>query len=231
MSPHKSPISQVIRERILSDSRTGEGESRYFANQNISEYIEEGELSLLVKEVEQKVSSLLESLIIDPLDHNSADTPARVARMLIRETLSGRYTKQPKVTDFPNVSNYDQIYHVGPVRVTSLCSHHHQPISGYAHLGIYPSKRVIGLSKFERLTDWIMRRPQIQEEATIMLADLLEKVIHPKGLALVVKASHGCCSNRGIMNKNMLMTTSVMRGAFLESMEMRSEFFNLVNLS
>jgi GTP cyclohydrolase I len=224
-----TPVADRIRKRIQSEVAQ---DIQYFANHNISRYIDHksGELGDLVSEVEVKVRDLLDTLLIDREDHNSSETAHRVAKMLILETMAGRYYPQPKVTDFPNITNYDQIYLVGSVRVTSLCSHHLQPINGTATLGIYPTDRVIGLSKFERLTDWIMRRPQIQEEATIMLANLLEEIVKPRGLALVVRANHGCCSNRGIMNQDLVMTTSVMRGVFLDSMEMRQEFFSLSSL-
>lgn len=238
MSNETRPVSQIIRDRLHAarprkvKAKKDAGKPRFFANDNISDYIEPGELQLLEDELTTKMQEVLRTLVIDvEKDHNSEGTARRVAKMMIHETLWGRFYPMPKVTDFPNVSNYDQIYVVGPATVNSLCSHHHQNIVGKAWVGVYPSDKVIGLSKFSRITDWIMRRPQIQEEATTMLADTLQKVMHePRGLAVIIKASHGCTSCRGVKEPGMLMTTSNMRGTFLNSPDMRAELMQLIAL-
>lgn len=185
----------------------------------------------ILPNVEKACQQLLEALLIDTdKDHNTKETAHRMAKMFVYETFRGRYIPCPKVTDFPNVLNLDQIYTVGPVTVRSACSHHFVPIEGFAWFGVKPNKdgRIIGLSKFARLCDWIMRRPQIQEEATIQLANLIENLIHPEGLALVVKARHLCMTWRGVEEHSTMMVTSEMRGVFRDDAKARQEFFNLI---
>jgi GTP cyclohydrolase IA len=216
-------ISAVIKERILDASEP------FASNDNISEFIEEGELQLLQKELEQKMQSVLETLIIDThSDHNTKETAKRVAKMMLHETFSGRYIKKPDITDFPNVRQLDELYTVGPIHIDSACSHHLVPIQGKLWVGIHPSDKVIGLSKFHRLAAWVFRRPQIQEEATIVYADELEKAINPKGLAVVLKANHLCCGWRGVRDNTSLMTTSVVRGTLREVPLLKEEFFKLI---
>jgi GTP cyclohydrolase I len=134
----------------------------------------------------------------------------------------------PSVTDFPNAKHLDEIYTIGPITVRSGCSHHMVPIMGKAWVGVLPSERVIGISKFIRLVEWIMARPQIQEEATVQVADLIEQLINPKGLAIVVRAQHQCMTWRGVRETDTSMTTSVMRGVFLTNPAARSEFLKLI---
>lgn len=174
------------------------------------------------------VRELLRALDV-PIDENTQETPARVARMYVREAFAGLYQPRPRMTSFPN-GDMDQLYVVGPVAVRSTCAHHLAPIMGRAWLGILPSGRVLGLSKFARLTRWVMARPQIQEGATIMLADEIEKVIEPRGLAVVVKAEHLCMTWRGVMEHETKMTTSVMRGAMRENAALRAEFLGLLRV-
>lgn len=216
-------ISEVIRKRIK------ECQADFYANDNISEFVTDNELDLLQDEVAEKVSGLLESLVIDTdNDHNTKDTAKRVAKMYIKEVFKGRYVSMPKVTDFPNAKNLDQIYTIGPITVRSACSHHLVPILGKCWIGVLPSDRVIGISKFVRLCEWVMARPQIQEEATVQLADIIEKMIKPLGIAVVVEATHECMTWRGVKENDISMTTSVMRGAFREEPKARSEFLKLI---
>ena len=218
----KEPISTTIKKRIELDK------ANYFANDNIANFIHDGELEILKEEVTEKIQSLLESLIIDTkYDHNTIETAQRVAKMYLNEVFKGRYHKQPKVTDFPNAKNLDQIYTVGAISVRSACSHHLVPIIGKCWIGVIPSDRVIGLSKFNRIVDWVMSRPQIQEEAAIQLADTIEKLIKPKGLAVIIKAKHQCMTWRGVKDNDTEMVTSVMRGIFRETAEARSELMDL----
>jgi GTP cyclohydrolase I len=180
-------------------------------------------------DVELAVRGLLRALRIDQeRDHNTRETPERVARMLVDEVFRGRYHSPPRITDFPNVKALDTLYTVGPITVRSACSHHLVPILGQAWIGVIPGDRVIGLSKFNRLTDWVMARPQIQEEATVQLADEIEARIHPKALAVVVKAEHLCMSWRGVREPGAKMVTSVMRGFFRDDPAARSEFFSAI---
>jgi GTP cyclohydrolase I len=201
----------------------------YTANDNISAVLEANDIEFLQAEVEERVQELLEALVIDTEnDHNTNETAKRVAKMFMREVYRGRYDRMPKVTDFPNAKDLDQIYTIGPISVRSACSHHLVPIVGNCWIGVLPSDRVIGISKFVRLAEWIMARPQIQEESTVQLADLIEEMIKPKGLAVVVEAQHMCMTWRGVREAGTKMTTSVMRGVFREDSKAREEFLKLI---
>jgi GTP cyclohydrolase IA len=219
---HAMTTTAAVRARLM------EAGVPFAANDNISDHLHPGELEQLQKEVEERITGLLEALIIDTRnDHNTRETAQRVAKMYLREIFRGRYEPQPAVTDFPNAKGLDELYTVGPITVRSMCSHHLVPVQGQAWIGVIPSERVIGLSKFNRLADWVMSRPQIQEEATVQLADLIEKLIAPKGLAVVVRATHGCMTCRGVRESATTMATSVMRGAFLPNAAARAEFIAL----
>lgn len=200
----------------------------FTANDTIASVLLPGELEQLQDEVAARVADLLEALVIQQ-DHNTADTPRRVAKMLVREAMAGRYQPPPPSTDFPNAKELDEVYTVGPITVRSMCSHHLVPILGRAWLGVLPSHRVIGLSKFNRLTEWVMARPQIQEEATVQIADLIEEALHPQGLALVIEASHLCMTWRGVKDPGTKMVTSVMRGWFRDRPAARAEFLALIS--
>ena len=161
-------------------------------------------------------------------DHNTKDTARRVAKMFCTEIFSGRYQEKPKITAFPNVTEYDQVYVTGPISIRSTCAHHFQSIKGKAYIGVFPGKNVIGLSKFNRMVDWIASRPQIQEEMTIQIADIIEAETQAEGVAVLVQAEHGCMTMRGVKEHESNMTTSVMRGAFREYPHIKQEFFNIV---
>lgn len=220
----KQPISEVIRTRI-----TEANTDRFFANDNIAQYIEEGELDLLVDEVAEKFEAVLRSLVIDiDNDHNTQNTARRVAKMYVKETFSGRYDNAPSTTVFPNAAHYDQVYVVGPIAIHSACSHHFQNIIGHAYVGISPGANVIGLSKFHRQIRHITKRPQIQEEMTMQIADNLMAITEADGIAVQVDAEHHCVACRGVMD-NSSMVTSVMRGKFRDEIGMRQEFQNIVS--
>ncbi|CAM2148689.1 GTP cyclohydrolase IA [Pararobbsia alpina] len=219
------PLSTRIRERVIN------ARGRYFANDNIAEYIRDGELDTLQQEVEEKMRGVLESLVIDiENDHNTQDTARRVAKMFIREVFSGRYQAAPPVTEFPNAAALNELMIVGPMTVRSACSHHLCPIIGRVWIGVMPNEHsnLIGLSKYARLMDWIMSRPQIQEEAVAQLADLLEKRLQPDGLAVVLEADHYCMHWRGVKDNQSKMVNSVMRGSFLRDSVLRREFLSLL---
>ena len=223
LSGHE-PISERIKSRIKSSRR------RFFANDNISSFIEPGELDLLLDEVSQKMKSVLDSLIIDTEnDHNTQDTARRVAKMYLNEVFRGRYQPAPPVTEFPNVSHLNELLLVGPMTVRSACSHHFCPIIGKVWIGVMPNEHsnLIGLSKYARLTEWVMSRPQIQEEAITQLADLLMDKMRPDGLAVVMEADHFCMHWRGVKDMDSKMTNSVMRGSFLKNNALRLEFLSL----
>jgi GTP cyclohydrolase I len=220
-----TPISVVIRNR-LKDAR-----KRFHANDNISAYIEPGELGQLLDEVEQKMKGVLESLVIDTVsDHNTNDTARRVAKMYVQEVFGGRFAAQPKITEFPNVEHLNELMIVGPITVRSSCSHHFCPVIGKVWIGVMPNEHtsVIGLSKYARLAEWIMSRPQIQEEAVVQLADLIQEKTQPDGLAVVMNATHYCMSWRGVKDADSRMINSVMRGVFLKDANLRREFLSLM---
>jgi GTP cyclohydrolase I len=217
----------AVAERIIARIRNAGGS--YLANDNVAEYIQPGELEVLQTEVEQRVQDLLTALLIDTRnDHNTKDTARRVAKMYLREVFAGRYQPRCPVTDFPNVRQLDEIYTVGPITVRSACAHHLVPIVGQAWIGVIPSERIIGLSKFNRLADGVLCRPQIQEEAAIQLADEIEALIRPKGLAVVIRASHLCLTWRGVREGHSAMVTSVMRGSFRNNDAARAEFMSII---
>lgn len=216
-------ISETIRNRIIESGKT------FFANENISEFINDNELDELQEELAAKMQDVLKTLIIDTdNDHNTNETAQRVAKMYLKEVFNGRYVPRPKITDFPNAKDLDEIYTLGPISLRSACSHHFVEIEGDVWIGIIPSDRVIGISKFARLLDWIATRPHIQEEMSIMLADELESLINPKGIAIVIKAKHHCMTWRGVKEKDVSMVSSVVRGAFRDSPHLKKEFFDII---
>jgi GTP cyclohydrolase I len=148
--------------------------------------------------------------------------------MYLNEVFKGRYIPAPRVTDFPNAKELDELYILGPISIRSACSHHLVPIIGQAWVGVLPNDRVIGISKFNRVIDWVMSRPHIQEEAVIMIADELERLMKPKGLAVLVKAEHLCMTWRGVKEHETLMTNSIMRGEFRENTALKAEFLSAI---
>lgn len=221
-----TPVSVKIRERLK------QAQKRFHANDNISEFIEPGELEQLLDEVQEKMQGVLDSMVIDTThDHNTRATARRVAKMYVNEVFRGRYVAQPAITEFPNAEHLNELMIVGPITVRSACSHHLCPVIGKIWIGVLPNKNtnVIGLSKYARLVDWIMGRPQIQEEAIIQLADLILDKTRPDGLAVIMEASHFCMSWRGVREMDSKMLNSVMRGAFLTNPELRREFLSLVS--
>ena len=225
--PDRGPVSARIRARLEKARR------RFHANDNISAFIEPGELEGLQAEVEEKLKAVLESLVIDThSDHNTNETAKRVAKMYITEIFQGRYRPAPSVTEFPNIESLNELMMVGPITVRSACSHHLCPIMGRLWIGIMPNEHsnLIGLSKYSRLTEWIMSRPQIQEEAITQMAELLIDKVRPDGLAVVMEADHFCMHWRGVRDNQTKMINSVMRGSFLKDHTLRREFLSIINL-
>jgi len=221
----KLPASERIRWRLV-----GSG-TRWHANDNISEFVRDGELDELKAEVQAKVQDVLRALVIDTDgDHNTQGTAARIARMYVDEVFRGRYVPMPSLTEFPNVERLNELMIVGPVAVRSACSHHLCPIIGKVWIGVLPNEHsnLIGLSKYARICNWIMSRPQIQEEAVKLLADELQERVKPDGLAIVMEADHFCMQWRGVKDDESMMTNSVMRGAFLKDANLRREFLALL---
>ena len=220
-----TPVSVKIRERLNAARR------RFHANDNIAEFIQPGELERLLDEVEAKMQGVLDSMVIDTAgDHNTQATARRVAKMYLNAVFKGRYVQPPAITEFPNAEHLNELMIVGPVTVRSACSHHFCPVIGKIWIGVLPNEHtnVIGLSKYARLVDWVMGRPQIQEEAVVQLADLIMEKTQPDGLAIVMEASHFCMSWRGVREMDSKMINSVMRGVFLTNPTLRREFLALI---
>ncbi|MDP2368993.1 MAG: GTP cyclohydrolase I [Rhodoferax sp.] len=220
-----TPVSVKIRERLVAARK------RYHANDNIADFIQPGELEALLDEVEAKMQTVLDSMVIDTAnDHNTDNTARRVAKMYLKEVFNGRYVKAPTITEFPNAEHLNELMIVGPITVRSACSHHLCPVIGQIWIGVLPNEHtnVIGLSKYARLAEWVMGRPQIQEEAVVQLADLIQQKTQPDGLAIVMEASHYCMSWRGVKDMDSKMINSVMRGSFLKDPNLRREFLSLI---
>jgi GTP cyclohydrolase I len=219
------PASERIRWRLVHAGR------RFHANDNIADHVREGELAELKAEVQHQLAGVLKALVIDTeADHNTQDTAKRVAKMFVEEVFRGRYHPMPSVTEFPNAERLNELMIVGPITVRSACSHHLCPIFGKVWIGLLPNEHsnLIGLSKYARICDWIMSRPQIQEEAVTMLANELQERVRPDGLAIVMEADHFCMHWRGVKDTDSAMVNSVMRGAFLKDANLRREFLSLL---
>ena len=215
-------ISNIIRHRIKSAN------TRFNSNDNISQFIYDGELELLVDEVSEKFQGVLDSLVIDTEnDHNTRDTARRVAKMFVCETFSGRYRARPKITSFPNMG-YKSLYTTGPITIRSVCAHHFQNIVGKCWVGVIPEEKVIGLSKFNRLVHHICERPQIQEEMTTQIASALQEYAETQNIAVVVKAEHFCMSQRGVKEHDSDMSTAIMLGAFEKDPALKAEFYTIL---
>jgi GTP cyclohydrolase I len=219
--PLDKKISQVIRDRVVAAG------ARFHSNDNISDFVQEEEIALLIDEVSGHFQDVLESLVIDTKnDHNTKETARRVAKMFVTETFSGRYRPVPKVTAFPNMG-YKSLYTTGPISIRSTCAHHFQNIVGKCWVGIVPEKEVIGLSKFNRLVHHICERPQIQEEMTTQIADALKEYAKTEHIAVVVKAEHHCMTMRGVREHESDMTTAIMLGAFDSHAPLKQEFYDI----
>jgi GTP cyclohydrolase I len=217
--------SERIRYRLVTADR------RFHANDNIAGFIEDGEIEELKAEVQSKLQEVLRALVIDTdSDHNTQETAKRVAKMYLEEVFRGRYQPMPSVTEFPNAERLNELLIVGPITVRSACSHHLCPIIGRVWIGLMPNEHsnLIGLSKYARICDWIMSRPQIQEEAVTMLANELQERVKPDGLAIVMEADHFCMHWRGVKDNQSAMVNSVMRGTFLKDPNLRREFLSLL---
>ena len=223
--PATTTASERIRARLIASN------TRFHANDNIAAYIEPGELDQLLDEVSGHMQKVLESLVIDTVsDHNTQDTARRVAKMYMNEVFGGRYVDMPPVTEFPNAANLNELMIIGTITVRSACSHHLCPVIGKVWIGVMPNQHsnLIGLSKYARLAGWIMSRPQIQEEAVVQLADLLQEKMQPDGLAVIMEADHFCMQWRGVKDMDARMINSVMHGSFLKDPALRREFLSLI---
>jgi GTP cyclohydrolase I len=219
-------LSQVIRNRLQSNGK------RFWAGDNISEFISESEKQDLIVEVTDKFEAVLQSLLIDTEnDPNSKGTAKRLAKMYLNEIMSGRYDAPPDCTAFPNDS--DERYEgmlVVRSELKSMCSHHHQPVSGTAYIGIIAAQKLIGLSKYSRIAQWCALRGTLQEELCNDIAKEIEKATGSENIAVYIQAVHGCCENRGIMAHSSLTQTTVLKGSFKSDPGTKKEFFDNINL-
>ena len=217
-------FSDELRKRMTTIKH------KHFANDTIYTYLDPGDVKHIEDEVAEAFQDVLKALVINTDDdHNTKDTAHRVAKMFVHEIFRGRYYPPPEVTAFPNAKEYDQIYVSGPISINSTCAHHFQPITGQAYVGVFPGKKVVGLSKFNRIVDWIASRPQIQEEMTEQIADMVEEETEAQGVAVVIKAEHFCMTARGVKEHESEMMTSVVRGMFRDEPTTKAEFFSLLN--
>lgn len=219
-------ISKKIKKRLEDAGR------RYWAGDNISEFIYDNEKLELIDEVTDKFQGVLDSLIIDQKnDPNSMDTGRRLAKMYITELMSGRYEPMPKNTAFPNDSEtrYEGML-VVRAEIISMCSHHHQPVQGVAYIGIVPSNKVIGLSKYIRIAQWCARRGTLQEELCVDITNEIQKATETEDVAVYIGATHGCCENRGVGAHSSLTQTTVLRGSFFSNPDVKKEFFDNIKL-
>jgi len=218
--------SDIIKERLNASG------DRYWAGDNISAHIYEGEHQLLIDELTSKFEGVLDSLVIDRKnDPNSMDTGRRLAKMYVNEIMSGRYYPAPNPTAFPNENGhaYNGMLVVRS-ELKSMCSHHHQPVSGVAYIGIIPGEKVIGLSKYTRIAQWCARRGTLQEELANDILREIVKATDSKNVGVYIQATHGCCENRGIMAHSSLTQTTVLEGSFMEDPACKTEFFDNIKL-
>ena len=219
-------ISDTIKQRLK------ESNTRYWAGDNISKHIKEGEKQLLIEELTPKFEAVLDSLVIDRFnDPNSMDTARRLSKMYINELMSGRYNPMPNATAFPN--HVDDGYKgmlVVRSEIKSMCSHHHQPVSGVAYIGIIAAETLIGLSKYTRIAQWCARRGTLQEELNNVIANEIQQATNSPNVGVYIQATHGCCENRGIMATSSLTQTTVLRGSFFSDGANKKEFMDNIKL-
>ena len=226
MTDNSQNLSQVIRKRLTDAG------ARYWAGDNISEYITDKERDMLVDELTGRFEGVLDSLVIDRhTDPNSKGTARRLAKMYVYEIMSGRYEESPNATAFPNEDEgkYEGML-VVRAELKSMCSHHHQPVSGVAYIGIIAGPKLIGLSKYSRIAQWCARRGTLQEELCMDIAREIESATGSTDVAVYIQATHGCCENRGIMAHSSLTQTTVLHGAFKTDASVKKEFFDNVKL-
>jgi GTP cyclohydrolase I len=226
MTDNSVTLSQVIRKRLI------DADKRFWAGDNISEFITDEEKSMLVDELTTRFEGVLDSLIIDRhTDPNSQGTAHRLAKMYVYEIMAGRYEESPSPTAFPNDTDgaYDGMLVVRS-ELKSMCSHHHQPVTGVAYIGIIAGPRLIGLSKYTRIAQWCARRGTLQEELCMDIAREIQRVTNAQDVGVYLEAEHGCCTNRGIMAHSSLTQTTVLRGSFKTDASTKKEFFDNIKL-
>lgn len=219
-------LSQVIRDRMNNDGK------RFWAGDNISDYLDEDDKEILIREATVAFEGVLDTLLIDRKnDPNSKGTARRLAKMYYNEIMAGRYEPSPNATAFPNDSGEKyQGMLVVRSELKSMCSHHHQPVSGVAYIGIIAGPKLIGLSKYTRIAQWCARRGTLQEELCMDIAREIQVATNTPDVAVYIQATHGCCENRGIMAHSSLTQTTVLKGAFKNDEGTKKEFFDNIKL-
>lgn len=226
MTDTSKNLSQVIRNKMRSDNK------RFWAGDNISEYIAESDREHLINEATEAFEQVLDALMIDrENDPNSKGTARRLAKMYYNEIMAGRYDPAPSATAFPNDSadRYEGMLVVRS-ELKSMCSHHHQPVTGIAYIGILAAEKLIGLSKYTRIAQWCARRGTLQEELANDIAREIMKATDSENVAVYIQAVHGCCENRGIMAHSSLTQTTVLKGGFSTDAGTKKEFFDNIKL-
>jgi len=219
-------LSQVIRNKMRQENR------RFWAGDNISEYMSPVIKSALIDEATEAFEGVLDALLIDrETDPNSRGTARRLAKMYYNEIMAGRYEPEPDATAFPNDSadRYEGMLVVRS-ELRSMCSHHHQPVVGVAYIGILAANKLIGLSKYTRIAQWCARRGTLQEELCIDIAREIQRATDSENVGVYIQATHGCCENRGIMAHSSLTQTTVLRGAFKDDAGVKKEFMDNIKL-
>ena len=219
-------LSQILREQMKRENK------RFWAGDNVSDYVSEHYKEILIEEAAVAFEGVLDTLLIDrENDPNSKGTARRLAKMYYNEIMAGRYEAPPDCTAFPNDSQ-DRYEGMLVVRseLRSMCSHHHQPVSGVAYIGIIAAQKLIGLSKYTRIAQWCARRGTLQEELCIDIAREIMAATDSTDVGVYIQATHGCCENRGIMAHSSLTQTTVLRGAFKEDAGVKKEFFDNIKL-
>jgi len=219
-------LSQVLRERMRADGKS------FWAGDNISDYLHESDKQHLINEATVAFEGVLDALLIDrENDPNSRGTARRLAKMYFNEIMSGRYEPRPDATAFPNDSadRYEGMLVVRS-ELRSMCSHHHQPVSGVAYIGIIAAQKLIGLSKYTRIAQWCARRGTLQEELAIDIAREIQRATESDNVGVYIQAVHGCCENRGIMAHSSLTQTTVLRGVFKTDPATKKEFMDNIKL-
>ena len=226
MTDTSKNLSQVIRSKMRSDNK------RFWAGDNISDYIAESDKEHLINEATEAFEGVLDTLLIDrENDPNSKGTARRLAKMYYNEIMAGRYDPAPSATAFPNDSadRYEGMLVVRS-ELKSMCSHHHQPVTGIAYIGILAAEKLIGLSKYTRIAQWCARRGTLQEELANDIAREIMKATDSENVAVYIQATHGCCENRGIMAHSSLTQTTVLKGGFSTDTGTKKEFFDNIKL-
>jgi GTP cyclohydrolase I len=219
-------LGDAIRFKMKRDNK------RFWAGDNVSDYLHEGDVERLIDEAEEAFETVLDRLLIDrETDPNSKGTARRLAKMYFNEIMAGRYEPEPDATAFPNDSadRYEGMLVVRS-ELRSMCSHHHQPVSGVAYIGIIAAQKLIGLSKYTRIAQWCARRGTLQEELANDIAREIMRATDATDVGVYIQAVHGCCENRGIMAHSSLTQTTVLKGAFNTDQSTKKEFFDNIKL-